>query len=73
MIDMSVAEITAKVRKALETDRTIDEVAQYAGTDRSTALAVMLQLAGSRQIEMTDCHYKKWALRSGWGEKEARA
>jgi|GEM_PF-4558902 len=73
MTEMSVAEITAKVRKALETDRTIDEVAQYAGTDRSTALTVMLQLAGSKQIEMTDCLHKKWALRSGWGEKEARA
>ena len=64
MPEMTVSELTAKVRKALEAERTIDEVAQYAGTDRSTALAVMLQLAGKKEIEMTDCLHKKWALRS---------
>ena len=64
MPEMTVSELTAKVRKALEAERTIDEVAQYAGTDRSTARAVMIQLAGKKESEMTDCLHKKWALRS---------
>jgi len=64
MPEMTMSELTAKVRKALEAERTIDEVAQYVGTDRSTALAVMLQLAGKKEIEMVDCLHKKWTLRS---------
>jgi ribosomal protein S25 len=63
MTDMSPSELTAKVEKALQTERTVAEVAQYVGCDQSTALNVMLYLAGRGKIELVDSLHKKWAVK----------
>lgn len=73
MTDLSPAELTAKVEKALETERSVQEVANYVGCDYETALDVMLYLAGRGRIELTDSLHKKWSLKNGWGRKGAEA
>ena len=72
MTDMSPAELTAKIVKALEVERSVPEVAQHVGCDTTVALNIMLQLAGAGRIELTDSLHKKWALKTGWGKKDGQ-
>lgn len=63
MTDLSPAELTAKVARALDSERSVEEVAQTVGVDRSKALDVMLFMAGRGQIELADSLHKKWILK----------
>lgn len=72
MTDLSPAELTAKIVKALEVERSVPEVAQHVGCDTTVALNIMLQLAGAGRIELTDSLHKKWALKTGWGKKDGQ-
>ncbi len=65
---MNASEMIGKVLKALEVERSVDEVAAKIGCSRSEALDVMLYLAGTGKITLTDSLHSRWKVRHGVSE-----
>ncbi|WII07022.1 hypothetical protein PED39_05390 [Methanomassiliicoccales archaeon LGM-RCC1] len=62
---MTPSELTNAVLKALEQERSVDEVAQKVGAPRSSVLDIMLYLAGRGRIVLTDSLHSKWQIKHG--------